>query len=253
MKITILSIFLLISSTLFASQFAELDKAPEGAHKGQMLLSGFVTIGSPFGDMITEEENLVSDNTYTLSNDTTKVLEISHIVFEYGINYEYIPISHVGIKSKIKKLSIIQRTVFGSDYKNWSETLYSNYSFFIGPSIHLTERKRWDVVFTPLIGYAIGKYNATPIASNLKLGDGYSGENQKQSMNSFAYGAELNFVAYFSGGFFFSIGMEYFNYPLSFSSEYDISLNDNTFMDGKTSGSISTATIAISAGYAFSN
>jgi len=242
---------LLSCSIAHASQFEELDKPPEGAHEGQIFLSGFVSLGLPSGSMIDEEKNFVSGNTYTHSNGTIKELLITHLSYELGINFEYMPISHIGLKSKVKKLTLVQRTQFGSDYQNWNEVLYSNYSLLIGPSLHLTDRKSWDIVFTPLIGYSIGEYNATPIANELI--DTYSGENRKRSVNSICYGAEINAVSYFSGGFFFSIGLEYINYNLNFDSEFNLNQNGNIFMDGQTSGNISTISITISAGYAFSH
>jgi len=245
----ILAFIFLFNNGVYASQFEELDKAPEGAHKGQMFLSGAVAIGIPFGDIITAEEDFVSDNTYTHSNGTIKELLITHLAYDYGIKFEYMPINHIGVRTRLKKQTIVQRTQFGSDYQNWNETLYTNYSFFVGPAFHLTERKRWDVAFTPLLGYAIGEYTATPIADQLI--NSYT--NSKKSVNSLCYGAELEFLAYFSGGFFFSIGVEYMSYTLDFGSGFNLTQNSNTFMDGKTSGSINTVSFIISAGYAFSN
>lgn len=56
MKRAYITLFLIIFIAgcfpLYSSQFEELDKPPEGAHEGQMLVGGFFSIGMPYGDAI---------------------------------------------------------------------------------------------------------------------------------------------------------------------------------------------------------
>jgi hypothetical protein len=238
-----------------SSQFEELDKPPEGAHQGQMFLGGFVSIGIPYGDLISGEEDFVKNNTYTFEeSETTKELKVTHLSYDFGLSFEYMPIDYVGIKSKLKRVIIVQRTRFGADFQNWSENLYSNYSFLVGPSFHLTNRKQWDVTLTPVIGYAIAEYEATPIAAELV--SGYNGD-RKRDVNGITYGAELNLTIYFSGGLYISLGTDWNKYPMKFSPGYSLSqtigTEEVTYLDGKNSGSIQTMNLSISAGYAFSN
>ena len=238
---------------LMASQFEELDKPPEGAHEGQMLLGGFVSIGVPYGDIIDAEKDFLKGNTYVFEeSEITKELKIAHLSYDFGVSFEYMPIDYVGIKAKLKRVLIVQRTRFGAEFQNWTETIYSNYSFLFGPSFHLTSRKSWDVTLTPVIGYAFAKYNATPIAS--KLVQGYSGDTERD-VNGITYGAEVNLTMYFSGGLYISLGVDWNKYPLTFSPAYDLTQpgNGNIYMEGKNSGSIQTVNLAILAGYAFSH
>lgn len=251
--ITILSFIIFQIPSFGASQFEELDKPPEGAHEGQMFIGGFVSIGIPSGDIISAENNFVKDNTYTFSdNEITKELLLTHLSYDYGLSFEYMPIDYIGIKTKLKRVIIVQRTRFGSDYQNWNETLYSNYSFLAGPVFHLTNRKQWDVTLTPVAGYAFAKFEATPVAA--KLVTNYSGD-RKRDVNGLTYGAELNLIIYFSGGLYISIGADWNKYPIKFSPSYELSQSGSTisYMDGKNSGSIQTINFALSAGYAFSN
>jgi hypothetical protein len=210
-----------------------------------------VSIGVPYGDIIDGEKNFVKGNTYTFEeSEITKELMIAHLSYDFGISFEYMPIDYIGIKSKLKRVLIVQRTRFGADFQNWTETLYSNYSFLLGPSFHLTSRKYWDITLTPVIGYALAKYNATPIAA--KLVQGYSGDRSRD-VSGITYGAELNLTVYFSGGLYMSVGADWNKYPITFSPPLELSQGGNTFMDGKNSGSIQTMNLTISAGYAFSN
>jgi len=166
----IILIFLLVIpfAGLEASKFEELDKPPEGAHAGQMLLCGFVTIGTSIGGIITAEDDFLSGSTYTFSeSDITKKLMVSHLAFTFGAAFEYMPLDILGAKARIKRSIIIQKTIFGSQFQNWSETLYADFALLVGPSLHLTTRKQWDVTFAPLVGYAFADYNATPIANRL--------------------------------------------------------------------------------------
>lgn len=258
MKKIFLIIFILILHQISypqSSQFEELDKPPEGAHQGQMFLGGFVSIGIPYGDLISGEEDFVKDNTYTFDeSEITKELKVTHLSYDFGFSFEYMPIDYVGIKSKLKRVIIVQRTRFGADFQNWSENLYSNYSFLVGPSFHLTNRKQWDVTLTPVAGYAIAEYEATPIAAELV--SGYKGD-RKRDVSGITYGAELNLTIYFSGGLYISLGTDWNKYPIKFSPGYSLSQTigseEVTYLDGKNSGSIQTMNLAISAGYAFSN
>ena len=248
--ILIICFFFSISAT--ASQFEELDKPPEGAHEGQMLLGGYISIGIPTGDLITGEEDFVKGNVYNFEeSEITKELLVTHLSYDFGISFEYIPIDYVGIKTKLKRVIIVQRTIFGADFQNWSETLYNNYSLLLGPSFHLTNRKQWDVTFTPVIGYAYAKYEATPIAAELV--SGYSGD-RKRDVNGMTYGAELNLTIYFSGGLYISIGADWNNYSAAFSPPLSLvnPVSAGNTMN-KSSGSIQTINLALSAGYAFSN
>jgi len=254
MKIKLLLItavcFLLIHA-VWASQFEELDKPPEGAHQGQMLLGGFVSIGIPFGEMITSEENFVQSQTYEFTDShITKELLVTHLSYDFGVSFEYMPIDYVGVKSKLKRVIIVQRTRFGTDYQNWSETLYDNYSFLVGPSFHLTNRKQWDVTLTPVIGYALAKYHATPVAS--KLLTGYSGDTSR-SVSGLTYGAELNLTIYFSGGLYISLGTDWNKYPLNFSPPLNLSTPAPVNTISTSSSSLQTINLALSVGYAFSN
>lgn len=245
--------FLMIVSGSAESQFEELDKPPEGAHEGQMLLGGFFSIGVPYGDIIDGEKSFVSENTYTFEeSEITKELMIAHLSYDFGVSFEYMPIDYIGLKAKLKRVLVVQRTRFGAQFQNWTETIYSNYSFLLGPSFHLTSRKYWDVTLTPIMGYAFAKYNATPVAA--KLVQGYSGST-KRDVNGITYGAELNLTIYFSGGLYISAGIDWNKYPITFSPSYKLTNPESgdTFMDGKNSGSIQTVNLAISAGYAFSN
>lgn len=254
-KILIITLFFLQTfSPSFASQFEELDKPPEGAHEGQMLIGGFVSIGFPFGKIIDSEKNFVNDNTYTFeNNEITKELLITHLSYDFGFSFEYMPIDHLGAKGKLKRVIVVQRTRFGSDYKNWNETIYSNYSLLLGPSLHLTTRKVWDVTLTPYLGYALAKYHAAPIANELK-GSSVTG-NGNRDVNGITYGAELNITVYFSGGLYLSLGADWNSYPLKFSPSLNLvnssTTNPNTMSN--SSGSLNTLNLILSFGYAFSN
>ncbi len=246
----IISILTFQFSSVWASQFEELDKPPEGAHEGQFFLGGFVSIGIPTGDLITGETDFVKNNVYTFEeSQITKELLVTHLSYDFGLSLEYMPIDYVGIKTKVKNVIVVQRTRFGSDFQNWNETLYSNYSFLLGPAFHLTTRKLWDITFTPVAGYALAEYNATPIAA--KLVNGYSGD-RKRDVSGLTYGAELNFTAYMSGGLYISIGIDWNKYPMKFNPPLALTQSNGNMMN-KSSGNIQTVNLVLSAGYAFSN
>lgn len=257
MKKTLLILTAFLTATsLYASEFEELDKPPEGAHAGQMLLGGFISIGIPFGDLIDAENSFIKNNYYTFDEEgTTKELLLNHTAFDMGISFEYMPIDHIGIKTKLSYATVIQRTAFSSEYRNWNKTIFSNYGFFIGPSVHLTSRKQWDVSLTPLIGYFIGKYEATPVASSLV--EGYDNDGTR-NISGIAYGADLNLTVYFSGGLYLSLGGEYTYYPISFDKTYSLTQPTASPGNGLTyttdsGGVLQAINLSISVGYAFSN
>lgn len=241
--------WLIVSAS--SSQFEELDKPPEGAHKDQLFIGAFVSIGLPSGDLISGEKKFIEDSRYSfVESGITKELLLTHLSYDFGFSFEYMPIDHVGVKTRLKRVIIVQRTRFGSDFQNWSETLYNNYSFLIGPALHLTNRKQWDVTLTPVIGYALAKYKATPIAAELITN--YSGDRNRD-VNGITYGSELNLTIYFSGGLYISLGADWNYIPIKFSPPLTLTQSGKTYMDGKNSGSIQTRNIILSAGYAFSN
>ncbi len=253
-RIILILFFLLTVSSLFASQFEELDKPPEGAHEGQMLLGGFMSIGFPFGSTIDAENNFVKNNAYQFEdNEITKELLVTHLSYDFGLSFEYMPIDHIGAKLKLKRVIIVQRTRFGSDFQNWNETLYTNYSILLGPSFHLTTRKTWDVTFTPVLGYSLAKYKAAPIVRELRE-DNITGSSSRD-VNGLTYGAELNLTIYFSGGLFLSLGTDLNCYPLKFSPSLDLA-NSSTAIPNtmnSSSGKLNTMNLILSFGYAFSN
>jgi len=240
-----------------ASIFEGLDKIPVGAHEGQMLIGVFGSIGMPFGDLIKTEKNFVKNDTYTFSESgIKKEFLITHLAYDFGLFFEYMPIDYVGIKSKLKKTCIVQRTLFGSDFNNWDIPLYENYSFLIGPSIHFTNRKKWDISLTPMVGYSIAEYKQTPVAEQLL--ENYPG-NKKRNVNGIIYGAELNYARYLSTGLYISAGFEWNRYSLSFSPEVELGKPDSNtptnIIIEKTlsSGNIQSINFILSVGYAFSH
>ncbi len=246
------ALFVFISaSNIHASEFDELDKPPEGAHEGQILLGGFISIGMPIGNIIDAENSFVQEQTHTFENEVTKRIKLSHMSFGLGVTGEYMPINHLGIKTKFRRSIIIQRTVFGADYKNWRMVTYSDYSLYLGPSFHATNRKSWDFVLTPYIGYSYGKYDATPVAGQLK--ESYNAPNSR-SVSGLSYGSDLICTIYFSGGLYVSFGGEWTRNTLNFGSPYTETYSGgDPFMDGATSGTIDNICFTLEAGYAFMN
>jgi hypothetical protein len=243
---------LLLTRPLFAIDFDELDLPPAGAHEGQMLLGAFVTAGMARGDIIDAENDFVDKSTYTFENETTKLLEVAHLPLSFGISFEYMPIDYVGLKARLRRAFVVQRSTFGPDYENWRETLYSDYSFLVGVSLHATNRVRWDFTLTPLAGYSIYSFTATPVAGQIL--SGYSGKMKREG-SGFVYGAELNCTIYFSGGLFLAMGYEWMRSPVEFSEPFDL-VNPQTgtrYMDGSSGGQIETHSFILTAGYAFSN
>ncbi len=255
MRNKIIPIFLFImmmcSSAMSASEFDELEKPPEGAHKGQMLLGAFVSMGVPYGNFIDAEDNFLEGSSYEFDIETRKAIEVSHLSFGMGITFEYMPLDYIGAAAKLRKSYIVQQTNFGPDRQNWRGFLYKDTSFLIGPAIHATTRKRWDFILTPLIGYNFATYYATPIAR--KIIDGSTG-SRKRSSRGLSYGAELNCTLYFSGGLFISLGCEWIRNYIKFDKPITLE-NPQTGRqyDDDTSGNISSLSAVLSAGYAFSN
>lgn len=242
--------YLLLTVSLTASQFEELDKPPEGAHEGQMMLGGFVSLGYPYGDLISAEKNFTKGDSYQFENGVIKEFLVTHLSYDFGLSFEYMPMDNVGVKTKLKRVIVVQRTLFGSNYQNWSKTLYSNYSLLLGPSFHLTTRKLWDVTLTPVIGYTYAKYHAAPIEAELNSSNITGSRNR--NVNGITYGAELNCTLYFSGGLYISLGADWNRYPLKFSPAINLSNSSNSNTLDKSSGNLDTINFALSAGYTFS-
>jgi hypothetical protein len=274
-RIILASAILLTGIPAYSVDWDEVGKAPEGAHKGQMLLGAFVTFGVPHGNIIDAEHNFIRRSTFTFTdNFITKEIMLLHLAFSYGLLFEYMPIDYFGIRFKARTSSMVQRTLFGTDYQNWTRKIYSDYSFFVGPSVHVTTRKQWDISLTPLIGYALGMHRATPIAARLIYGDynnityyqipletvlmyNYAG-NRTQTVNNLAVGAELNIALYISGGLFISFGCDWTMNMLQFGKKFflynPMPLNfQKWFFPNKNSSYVHTVSFILSAGYAFSN
>ncbi len=257
-RIVLVLCFFSWSNLFGATQFDELDKPPEGAHKGQMLLGGFVSVGVPFGSCIDAESQFLKGSTYTFPNGTVKQVQVSHLAFGLGLSFEYMPFDYVGARAKLRQSSIVQRSNFGPDYENFRGSLYKDVSLYVGPAFHTTVRKRWDFTLMPAIGYAFGVYHASPVGSKILVdtstGNGVTGET-KRNVNGLTYGAELNCTIYFSGGLFMSLGGEWVRNSLNFGKAFDVT-NPQTgkkyFNDG-SSGIIDSYCFILTAGYAFSN
>ncbi len=234
-----------------SAEFDELDKPPEGAHEGQILAGAFFAFGWPRSSLIGSENDFVKGSYHTFSNDITKSLEVSHQSYAFGLSFEYMPIKNFGAAARLRRTYIMQNTKFGSDYENWKGALYSDISFYMGPALHATYRKRWDFVLTPLIGFAFAKYDATPVAK--KTLAGYSGDTKRNS-NGFSFGSELSCVIYFTGGLYVSLGGEWIRNMVNLGSGYNLTNpQTNRKYSGKSKATIDTLSILIGAGYAFSN
>lgn len=254
---------MMFSSITYSARFDELDKPPEGAHAGQMLLGAFINFGFPRGNLIDAENDFLDEvidpvnntilrSTYTFENGVTKEIEVSHLSFAFGLTFEYMFYNHFGINTRLRRSYIVQKSNFGSNYKNWTGYLYRDISLYFGPSIHATNRKRWDFVFTPLLGYVFSKYIATPIAKETI--SGYIGDNRK-SDNGLSFGSELNCTIYFSGGLYVSIGTEWIRNRLDFGGDLNLTnpQTEKAYLSGSNSGYIDSISLIISTGYAFSN
>lgn len=238
-------------SNLFSSEFDELDKPPEGMHKDQLLILGAVSLGMPYGNLISAEEKFTKKSSYQLTPDTSKLIYLSHLAFGITISGEYMPADYIGIRSKLRRSIIIQNTNFGSDYKSWKKTLYSDYSIYLGPSFHITSRKPWDIALSPLIGISFSQYNPTPIAKELL--DDYDSPPSEQ-FTSLTYGVDLLLSIFFSGGLVIQFGGEWIRNNITFSSTPNAE-NPQThqIFYNKKSAVIDSLLFYVSAGYAFYN
>lgn len=286
MKLFVILIMILLTGMpAYPLKWEELDKAPEGAHQGQMLIGAYATFGLPLGTIINNERGFVSYTTYTFHDSfVSKFIMLIHYAISYGLFFEYMPIDYLGGKIKVRSSSIMQSTKFGSDYRNWSMLLYRDYALYVGPAVHFPMRRNWDVSLTPFVGYAFGKYVATPIASRLVYGEPYnlndyitsigSAEtankvfsykylgNRKQVVNNLGIGAELNVTLYISGGLFISFGFDWIMNMLKFGEKFYLNnLTSNSiyrlksfrFYGNTNSSPLHTISFILSAGYAVSN
>jgi hypothetical protein len=246
-------LFVLVSGPLAADTiFEDLDKPPDGAYGGQFFLGAVAGMGIARGSIIDAEDNFVRNTTYTFEDaEITKLVELQHFSFALGIAAEYMPIDHVGVKSRFVRRWIAQRTLFGPDYPNEQEYILTTFDLTLGPNIHLTTRRAWDVTLHPFAGYSLGTFHPAAVAD--KLSDGVTG-SKDYSNNTFIYGAELAGVLYFSGGLFISFGMEWTRYPIEFSGTVSRTTPDTrNYNGGSRSGEIDAITVSFSAGYAFKN
>jgi hypothetical protein len=248
------AIFLMTALPAFsATRFEELDKPPEGAHQGQIFIGAFATIGAPYGKILDAENNFIRNSTYTFTNNAiTKKIMVLHLSYSYGILFEYMPVDHLGLKFKARRSNIVQRTMFGANYQNWTKLLYSDYTFMLGPSVHFTVRKQWDFSLTPVAGYSLGEYIATPIAARLIYT--YAGARKKVVYNPIV-GAEFNLSIYFSGGFFMSFGCDWSMNMMKFENKFYL-VNPQTlmwFFTNRDSSYLHSVCFILSAGYAVSN
>ncbi len=250
MSIGVFALFFSLTP-LYAIDFDDLDLPPAGAHRGQMLLGFFITAGYAGGTVIDAEKNFINGSTYNFDNETTKVLETAHLPLSFGISYEYMPLDYLGLRTKLRRAFVVQRSSFGSDYENWRESLYTDYSFFFGVALHATNRKRWDFSFAPYLGYAFYTLKATPVAG--KILAGYGGDMERSGAG-FVFGADLTCNIYFSGGMFLSFGYELMRNSVDFSKPHDLT-NPQTGAryDDVAGGTIITHSFTLMAGYAFSN
>lgn len=246
----IMSLLLFLPLPLYAIDFDELDLPPAGAHGGQMLFGFFVTAGFAGGPIINAEDNFVHNSTHTFENEITKLVELAHLPLSFGLSYEYMPIDYFGVRGKLRRIWVIQRSTFGSEYENVREILYSDYSFLIAIAVHATNRKQWDFSLAPIIGYSLYRYKAVPVASQLL--ENVSGENRKG--NGLVYGVELNTIIYFSGGLFISLGYEWMRNPVKYSEAMNLTNPQTNAVYADTSnGYIDTNSFVLTVGYAFSN
>jgi hypothetical protein len=247
----ILILFLTATAAMSASEFDELEKPPEGAHSGQMLLGAFVSMGQPYGKFIDAEDTFLEGSVYPFDSDTSKAIQVSHLSFSMGLTFEYMPVDYIGAAARLRKSYIVQQSNFGPDYENWKGYLYRDTSILIGPTFHATTRKRWDFILTPLIGYNFAEYNAAPVA---KLIAPVKKNDSKRTSMGLTYGGELNCTLYFSGGLFISIGGEWINNSLKFSEPVNLTKTEpDAKYDKSTSGNITSWGVVLAAGYAFSN
>ncbi len=254
---------LLNTVQLFAADFEELDKPPEGIYRGQILAGGFFSFGIPSGSIIDAEKSFVKGSTHTFSDsETTKALWITHLSYSYGVFGEYVAYDHIGVYAQFGGINIVQRTDYGKDYSNSRKNLYAGVMFLLGPNFHLTDRRPWDVSLCPMIGYTYGKFHATPIAASAinsnesgTLEKTYSPSGSKTQIRTLIYGANLKVSVFFSGGLAISLGGEWIRIPIKMDGPIK-ETNPQTgkqYLKGKSSGNIDNMRLFISAGYALKN
>ncbi len=232
---------------LSATEFDELDKPPEGAHEGQIFLCSVFSLGWPISTLIDSEDAFLKNKTYTFENGITKAVEVSHQTYNIGLSFEYMPIQHLGAALKMRRTNLFQNTTFGPEYENWKGYLYRDYTIFIGPALHATNRKIYDFILTPLIGYSFSTYYPTPVAKKI-LTDTSGGPKSKA--NGLSLGAEINCTIYFTGGLYVSIGGEWIRNMLNIKTDYSQS---NPQYNINRKAVIDTPAVIIGIGYAFSN
>lgn len=239
-------------SLLAKTNFDELDRLPQGAHKGQIMVTGFVIKGWPLGKIVGAEQNYLDGFSYTFSNGTTKLIMVDHMSLAAGVQGEYMPIDHLGVKGGLERYVVSQRSIFGSDYKNWQGSLYRDFTLFVGPTLHATTRKQWDFVLAPFFGFSYATYDPIPVL--YQIYEEYH-TIEEQSQIYFSFGTELSFQAYFSGGPMISLGCVYnwrivkLDKAINLTNPYKFT----TYFDGETKGIIHSIDIIFSAGYAFDN
>lgn len=250
LAIAIMSLLVLLPLPLSAIDFDELDLPPAGAHGGQMLLGFFVTAGFAGGPVIAAENDFVHNSTHTFENETTKLVELAHLPLSFGVQYEYMPIDYIGLRGKLRRTWVIQRSTFGSEYENERGILYSDYSLLAAIAVHATNRKQWDFSLAPILGYSLYRYNAVPVASSIL--ENVSAESRTGS--GFVYGVELNAIIYFSGGLFISLGYEWMRNPAKYSDALNLTNPQTSAVYADTSGGyIDTNSVILTVGYAFTN
>ncbi|HQE59074.1 MAG TPA: hypothetical protein PLA54_07785 [Spirochaetota bacterium] len=249
-------VFVLFSSgALYSadrSVFEDLDKPPEGAYAGQIFAGASLGMGLVSGSIIKAEKDFVSGTTYSFEDsEVTKKVELQHYSFAFSMFGEYMPLDHFGVKGKISRAMVAQKSTFGADYPNEQGFLLKTWNITFAPVYHVTVRREWDVTIAPFLGYSIGTFNAIPVAKGLF--DTIDSKTS-QSSNSLIYGIEINGTLYFSGGFFLSLGAEWTRYNISIDNDINrTSPSALTYNNGSKSGNIDTYIIQISAGYAFRN
>jgi hypothetical protein len=243
---------MLSGGRVFGANFEELDKPPEGIYKSQILVGGFASMGIAKGSAIDAEKNFVSGSSYTFTDsETAKAFWINHLSYSFGVYGEYVIIDYLGVTAKSGYSSVVQRTNFGKDYANKSAVLYRDFFFMLGPVVHATNRKPWDVSFAPMIGFSKGKYHASPVAAQYI--DGYDPKNSSGKSSALVYGADLKLSLFFSGGFVMSVGGEWTrnNIILPGSINEHNPQTGKRYMNGSTSGTLDNYRVVFSGGYAF--
>lgn len=252
MKKLLVTALVFINMSAYTSVLDDIDKPPGGAHAGQMIILGFASIGLPFGTLMDSEESFIDGSFYTFEDvDTTKMVDLLFLSFNFGFSFEYMPIDNFGIKARVRNDLIVERTLFGSAYRNWNEVIFSAYSFTLGVPYHFTVRKNWDVAFSPYVGYYTGKIQPAPVAG--ALFDGFS-EPSSISVSGLLYGSELNALFFFGNGFVLSFGIDWSYFNVDAGGAIG-AVHPQTGKEYSSSGSQSfhTVNLVISAGYAFSN